>query len=77
MLCPKPIVSGHSTCAIYRPRPVHQGKELCRVDVAGNSKPVWAKTSKNDRVFYVRLNNSTRAIPADEIDAYTADRWPQ
>jgi len=68
---------GHTPVTHIRARiTVHQGKELCRVDVAVNSKPVWAKTSKDDRLFFVRLNNSTRAIPADEIDAYTADRWP-
>jgi len=44
-------------------------------------KPGWAKTSKAERVFYIRMNNSTRALPggqagAEEIAAYCADRWP-
>lgn len=69
---------GHPPVTHIRARiTVHQGKELCRVDVAGNSKPVWAKTSKHDQLFFVRFNNSTRAIPAAEIDAYVADRWLQ
>jgi hypothetical protein len=24
----------------------------------------------------VRMNNSSRAMPKDELDAYMADRWP-
>lgn len=59
----------------------YSGHEICRVDVAKSSHPVWAKTSKADRVFYVRMNNSARAladtgIAAEEFAAYCADRWP-
>ena len=54
----------------------HQGAEICRVDVAASSVPVWAKTSKEDRVFFVRMNNSTRAMPDDELPEYMTDRWP-
>jgi len=39
------------------------------LDVARSS--VWTKTSKKDRVFYVRMNNSTRELP----DADLADHW--
>lgn len=68
---------GHTPVTHIRARiTIHQGKELCRVDIAANSKPVWAKTSKDDRLFFVRLNNSTRAIPAAEIDDYITDHWP-
>ena len=41
----------------------HDGVEICRLDVATSSRPVWAKTSKDDRVFFVRMNNSSRAMP--------------
>jgi type I restriction enzyme R subunit len=54
----------------------HNGHEICRVDVARSSRPVWAKTSKDDRAFFVRMNNSTRALPDTETTAYVADRWP-
>jgi len=54
---------------------VHDGREICRVDVAKNSASVWAKTSKDPRVFYARFNNSTRVVPDYEVDAYVADRW--
>jgi len=52
------------------------GVELCRLDVAPSSQPKWAKTSKEPRVFFVRMNNSSRAMPEGELHAYIADRWP-
>ena len=54
----------------------HDGAEICRVDVARSSQPIWAKTSKSERVFFVRMNNSSRPMPESELDAYLADRWP-
>ena len=50
-------------------------KEICRVDVAGHTEPVWAKTSKESRIFFARFNNSTRAIPDDEVNDYVATHW--
>jgi type I restriction enzyme R subunit len=55
---------------------VHSGFELCRLDVAKSSRPVWAKTSKSDRTFFVRMNNSSRVMPDSELGAYLSDRWP-
>jgi len=40
------------------------------------TKPVRAKTSKKDTVFFVRMNNSTRELPDAELDEYLADHWP-
>jgi type I restriction enzyme R subunit len=51
--------------------------EICRVDVGRSSAPVWAKTSTKPKVFFVRMNNSTRAMPDDEIDQYIDDHWDQ
>jgi type I restriction enzyme R subunit len=51
------------------------GRDVCRIDVAAHTAPVWAKTSKVDRVLFARINNSTRAIPEDEADTYIAARW--
>ncbi len=53
---------------------VHDGNEICRVDVASCPDPVWARTSKQDRVFFVRMNNSTRALSEDEVDVYVQRR---
>lgn len=55
---------------------VHAGHDICRLDVARSSQPVWARTSKEQRVFFVRMNNSTRPVPDQELPAYVADRWP-
>jgi type I restriction enzyme R subunit len=49
--------------------------EICRVDVAASPGPVWANTSKDDHEFFVRMNNSTRALPETEAESYRAQRW--
>ena len=59
---------GHTAVMNTRARiDVHDGTEICRIDAAQPSDPVGAKTSKEPRVFYVRMNNSTRVMPDDEI----------
>ena len=69
---------GHAAVMRTRARiTVHDGQEICRVDVARSSQPVWAKTSKQARVFFVRMNNSTRALPEQELAGYLNDRWPE
>jgi type I restriction enzyme R subunit len=68
---------GHPPVTRIRARiVVHEGKQICRIDVARHSQPVWAKTSKAERILFARFNNSTRAVPADEADAYVSVRWP-
>jgi type I restriction enzyme R subunit len=68
---------GHPPVTRVRARiVVHDGKQICRVDVARHSGPVWAKTSKAERFLFARFNNSTRAVPVDEADAYVSLRWP-
>ena len=51
------------------------GGEVCRVDVAESSVPVYARMSSKDEMFWVRMNNSTRALPEVEIEEYVRDRW--
>src|SRR5262249_39419118 len=46
---------------------VINGQDVCRIDVPASSRPVWVKTTDNELVLYERRNNSTRAIPADEV----------
>jgi type I restriction enzyme R subunit len=73
------LTNGLGHAAVMRTRSrisVHDNHDVCRIDVAPSSRPVWASTSKQDRVFFVRMNNSTRPLPEDEVVAYTADRWP-
>ncbi len=69
---------GHPPVTRARARiAIHAGAEVCRVDVAASPVPVRAKTSKEDGVFYVRLNNSTRALPEDEAEAYCSEHWAE
>jgi type I restriction enzyme, R subunit len=49
--------------------------EICRVDVAPSSRPVTARMSDGSERFWVRMNNSTRALPEIEIEDYCRDRW--
>jgi type I restriction enzyme R subunit len=68
---------GHPPVTRVRARiAVHDGKQICRVDVARHNGPVWANTSKAERVLFARFNNSTRVVPVDEADAYVSFRWP-
>lgn len=49
--------------------------EVCRLDIAQSSRPVTARMSTKDEKFWVRMNNSTRALPEAEIEDYCRDRW--
>ena len=66
----------HSAAARTRIRVERaNGCDVCRVDVAAASQPVWVAKSKTERVFYARLNNSTREVPEGEVDRYVKERW--
>jgi type I restriction enzyme, R subunit len=68
---------GHTAVMCTRARiTTHAGHEICRLDVARSPQPVWAATSKDPRVFFVRMNNSTRVMPNAEIWDYIRKRWP-
>jgi type I restriction enzyme R subunit len=51
------------------------GVEVCRVDVAQSSAPVTARMSDRAEVFWVRMNNSTRALPEIEVEEYVREHW--
>jgi type I restriction enzyme R subunit len=51
------------------------GTEICRIDVARSSRPVTARMSDKSEKFWVRMNNSTRALPEIEIEDYCRDHW--
>ncbi|MDP8949254.1 MAG: hypothetical protein M3N00_03285, partial [Actinomycetota bacterium] len=50
------------------------GRDVCRLDVPASSRPIWAKGKDGD-VLYERRNNSTRVVPATEIDVFIAERF--
>ena len=51
------------------------GVAICRVDVARSSSPVTSRMSDRSDAFWVRMNNSTRALPEIEIEDYVRDHW--
>ena len=53
----------------------HEGVDPCRLDVGRSTRPVVAKTSKATNVFFVRMNNSTRAVPKAEATAYVVEHF--
>ena len=68
---------GHAAVMRTRARiAVHDGDEISRLDVARSSRPVWAKTSKQDGVMFGWMNNSTRGIPDGKRERYIVDHWP-
>ncbi|HEX8450920.1 MAG TPA: RNA-binding domain-containing protein [Longimicrobium sp.] len=50
------------------------GKQVCRVLVKSSPKPVWVKTEGQEH-FYVRTNNSSRALSAREAQEYAQTHW--
>jgi type I restriction enzyme R subunit len=67
---------GHVPVTRTRARIVrHADREVCRIDVATHTSPVWAKTSTEDRVFFARFNNSTRVVPDAEVGRYVDSHW--
>jgi type I restriction enzyme R subunit len=68
---------GHAAVMRTRARiAFHDDHQICRLDVARSSEPVWTRTSTRARVFFVRMNNSTRELPDEHLSSYIEDRWP-
>ena len=51
------------------------GHDICRIDVPASSRPIWVKNPTGTDTLYQRRNNSTRPIPADEVEAFLEDRF--
>lgn len=52
------------------------GSEIvCLVDVTPSPSPVFAKTTKGDQCFYVRINNTTRLLEGPDIPNYIDGHW--
>ena len=51
------------------------GVDVCRVDVPASSRPIWTRFKKKDRVLFERRNNSTREVPADEVEGFIRERF--
>ena len=51
------------------------GRDVCRIDVPASSRPIWVTNKHGDRTLYQHRNNSTRAVPADEVDSFITERF--
>jgi hypothetical protein len=50
------------------------GKEVCVIDIAPSTEPVFLKDEAGDQ-FYVRVGNSTRPFGIQEALDFAQDRW--
>lgn len=48
---------------------------VCLVDVSPSETPVYAKTTKGEKCFYVRINNTTRMLEGPDIPNYIDGHW--
>jgi type I restriction enzyme, R subunit len=55
---------------------VIKGCDICRIDVPASTRPIWVEASDGALVLYERRNNSTRAVPDNELDAFMIERFP-
>ena len=51
------------------------GHDLCRIDVPASSRPTWVKNKNGPNTLYQRRNNSTRAVPTNEVETFVAERF--
>ncbi len=50
------------------------GHDVCRINIPKTSEPFWT-TYKGDDKLFVRRNNSTREVPANNVDRYVEDHF--
>ena len=51
------------------------GRDVCRIDVPASTRPIRVKNKNGPDILYQRRNNSTRAVPDDEIETFIAERF--
>ncbi len=51
------------------------GAEVCLIHARASREPIYAKLSKGDQVFFVRVNNSTRVLEGPDLVSYVQSRW--
>ena len=51
------------------------GVQVALVHVTPSPQPVYAKVSKRDKAFLVRVNNSTRVLDGADLVGYVKQRW--
>lgn len=63
-----------STMAKIRLEAVN-GVQVAIVHVTPSPEPIYAKVSRGDRVFFARVNNSTRTLEGPDLVGYVKQRW--
>ena len=53
------------------------GHDVCRIDVPASSRTIWVKNKNGPNTLYQRRNNSTREVPADDVDTFITERFGQ
>ena len=68
---------GHSHASRLRIEFRGGGDEaICLIRVGASSRPVWAVSpASKSRVFWVRVNNTTREVRGEEMVNYIRDHW--
>ena len=51
------------------------GVQVALVHVTPSPEPIYAKVSKRNRAFFVRVNNSTRVLEGADLVGYVNQRW--
>ena len=51
------------------------GVQVALVHVDPSPEPIYAKVSKGDQVFFVRMNNSTRSLEGADLVGYVNRHW--
>ncbi len=52
-----------------------EGRKICLCEIQRSPDPVYLRTPKNSRSFYVRVNNSTRELSGPDLVSYIRKRW--
>lgn len=52
-----------------------ENKDVCRIKVNFGDEPIWVKESKNNEVFYIRLQNLTKTLSPSESMKYITRKW--
>lgn len=50
--------------------------QACLLHVPPSEEPVYASVAKGSDIFFVRVNNSTRALVGPDLVSYIRQRWP-
>ena len=49
--------------------------DICRIGIPASSRPIWVKNPRGADALYQCRNNSSRAVPADEVEAFLTNRF--